>query len=91
MTNAGTIYLLHFARRYRHAGHYLGWTSNLKARVARHFAGHGSRLMQVVMAAGIEVEVARTWPGDRNEERRLKNRGGKSRLCPVCKKGAPLP
>jgi len=83
---AGIIYLLHFDTRYQHAGHYLGWTRNLSARVARHFRGHGSRLMQVVMEAGISVQVARTWEGDRNEERRLKKQGGRSRLCPVCLK-----
>ena len=29
----GTVYLLHFAVPYKHAAHYLGWTSNLPARI----------------------------------------------------------
>ncbi|MBB5085041.1 putative GIY-YIG superfamily endonuclease [Nonomuraea endophytica] len=30
----GTVYLLHFAQPYRHARHYLGWTTDLQARLA---------------------------------------------------------
>lgn len=84
----GTIYLLHFDRRYKHAGHYLGWTRDLAARVARHFEGHGSRLVRAVVLAGIGIQVARTWEGDRKEERRLKKQGGRARLCPVCREVA---
>jgi len=82
----GTIYLLHFARPFKHARHYLGWTQDLDARVARHFAGHGSRLMRAVSAAGIGVEIARVWDGDRNLERSLKRCGGRARICPICQK-----
>ena len=42
--------------------------------------------MQVVTEAGIGFTVARTWDdGDRGKERRLKNSGGASRYCPVCR------
>jgi hypothetical protein len=40
--------------------------------------------LQVVKAAGITWTLARTWPGDRNRERQLKNQGGASRRCPAC-------
>lgn len=80
----GTVYLLHFHRRYRHAGHYLGWTTDLPARLAEHESGHGARLLAVAHAAGITWELARTWPGDRHRERQLKNQGGASRRCPTC-------
>jgi hypothetical protein len=33
---------------------------------------------------GIGWQLARTWTGDRNRERQLKNQGGKSRMCPLC-------
>jgi predicted GIY-YIG superfamily endonuclease len=79
----GTIYLLCFSKPYKHAKHYLGWTSNLDARLAEHASGRGARLLEVVAAQGITWKLARTWEGDRNRERRLKQRG-KSRDCPIC-------
>ena len=80
----GTVYLLHFDRRYGHAGHYTGWTSDLTARLAEHAAGRGARLMTVVTAAGIGWHLARTWVGARSLERALKRQGGASRRCPMC-------
>ncbi len=80
----GTLYLLHFSHRYKHAGHYLGFTTDLQARLAEHDAGQGARLLQVAEAAGITWTLARTWQGDRRRERQLKNQGGASRRCPDC-------
>jgi predicted GIY-YIG superfamily endonuclease len=82
MTN--TVYLLHFDRPYRHARHYLGSTSDLRARLDQHRAGQGARLMAVVRAAGIDFELARTWTGGRTRERQLKRRHASPRLCPMC-------
>jgi hypothetical protein len=83
---AGTCYLLHFDRRFAHAGHYLGWAGpgRLAGRLAGHAAGRGARLLAVVADAGIGWTLARTWPGDRGRERALKRQGGASRRCPVC-------
>ncbi len=80
----GTLYLLHFSQPYRHARHYSGFATDLDARLADHQAGRGARLLQVAKAAGITWTLARTWPGDRTRERRLKNQGGASRRCPEC-------
>jgi predicted GIY-YIG superfamily endonuclease len=80
----GTVYLLHFDRPYKHARHYLGWADDLDKRLARHAAGQGARLLEVVSAEGIGWQLARTWPGDRNRERQIKNMGGASRRCPLC-------
>jgi len=55
------VYLLHFNTRYKHAGHYLGSTCDLAARLALHAAGRGARLLHVVQAAGITWRLARTW------------------------------
>lgn len=82
----GTIYLVHFAQRYRHARHYLGWAKSLPKRIKHHRSGTGARLLQVVNDQGIPWDVVRTWEGDRHRERQLKNQGGASRLCPVCRK-----
>ena len=83
-SDAGTIYLLHFAKPYKHAKHYLGWAQHLEARLEHHRAGTGARLMQVVTEAGIDWEVSRTWEGDRNLEAQLKRRKDSPRLCPIC-------
>lgn len=80
-----TVYLLHFSRRYQHAGHYIGVAHNLERRIDEHRRGRGARLMEVVSQAGIDFTVARTWTGDRVRERQLKKQGGASRLCPLCK------
>ena len=83
----GTIYLLHFDRPYKHARHYTGWTGSsesLTARLARHAAGDGARLLAVAHAAGITWQLARTWEGPRARERQLKRQGGASRHCPMC-------
>lgn len=81
----GTIYLLHFSRPYKHARHYIGYTQDMEQRMAAHASGRGARLIEVVSDNGITFEVARTWSGDRKEERRIKNMGGASRLCPMCR------
>jgi predicted GIY-YIG superfamily endonuclease len=81
---AGTVYLLHFDTRYKHAGHYVGFTFDLESRVADHLAGRGARLMEVIVDAGIGARLARTWSGSRRLERRIKNGKATPRLCPVC-------
>src|SRR5262245_26650704 len=76
-----SCYLIHFDRPYQHARHYLGFVDGgeeaLTARMERHAAGHGSRLLAVIQSAGIGWRLVRTWIGaTRSEERRLKRRGG---------------
>lgn len=84
MSRSGTIYLIHFETPYKHARHYLGWTTDLNARLVRHANGTGARLMEVITEAGISWQLARTWSGTRSRERRLKRQGGASRKCPLC-------
>src|SRR5262245_47856496 len=79
-----TIYLLHFDKPLKHAKHYIGLADDLDARLERHRAGHGARLMAVVSAAGIGWQLARTWQGDRKLERKLKRLHATPRLCPIC-------
>jgi len=70
----GTVYLIHLDQRYKHAGHSQHWTRDLTARIAEHLRGQGARLMEVIKDAGITWQVSRTWEGDRNLERAIKNR-----------------
>jgi hypothetical protein len=87
MTGHG-VYLICFDRPFKHAGHYLGWASNIAERVAEHkrTGRKCAKLLAAVNRAGITWEVVRTWPGlEKADERRLKNRGGSSRHCPRCK------
>jgi len=81
---ADTVYLIHFNQAFKHARHYLGFTTNLDQRITDHLCGQGARLMEVVTSAGIEWKLARTWSGDRKLERRLKNRKESRALCPLC-------
>lgn len=90
--HAGVIYLLHFDRPYKHARHYTvqQWTESpgsLKVRLDRHDQGGGARLLEIVHAAGITWQLARTWSGPRSRERQIKRQGGASRRCPLCRQG----
>lgn len=81
----GTVYLIHFDTPYRHAHHYLGYAErDVEQRLAQHRAGNGARLMEVIAAAGITWQLARTWIGDRALERKLKTRHDSPALCPIC-------
>jgi len=81
----GTVYLIHFDEPFKHARHYIGWSSRLEQRLEHHRNGTGSRLMAAVSAAGIGWSVVRTWSGTRELERRFHNRHGASGLCPTCR------
>lgn len=81
------VYLLHFDSPIspRHTTqHYIGWTDDLETRIDAHRAGRGARLCEVAHERGIGFRVARTWPGDRGLERKLKRWKMGPRLCPIC-------
>jgi predicted GIY-YIG superfamily endonuclease len=77
--------LIHFAKPYHHAQHYLGCTKNISLRMAKHEAGTGARLIQVIQAHGIRWEVVRQWVGGRELELKLKAFKNSRRLCPICR------
>lgn len=84
-----TVYLVHFARPFKHAKHYIGYTDlSLQERFKRHMSNaqlrRGSALLRAVIEAGIKFKVVRTWDGDREVEKRKKN-GHATRQCPVCR------
>jgi predicted GIY-YIG superfamily endonuclease len=83
-----SVYLLHFSVPYQHARHYLGITKGKTVfkRLRAHRMGQGANLTKVVTRAGVELILAAVWADvPRSEERRLKNRGGLSRICPICR------
>jgi predicted GIY-YIG superfamily endonuclease len=82
--DTGQVYLLHLDPAYLHARHYLGWTQDLEARLQAHREGRGARLMEVQKQAGGSFRLARTWPGDRDRERAIKDGHDAPRLCPEC-------
>jgi hypothetical protein len=82
--NTSRVYLLHFSKRYHHAGHYLGTAADVEVRNHQHGLAHGAKLMVAVRKAGITWHVARTWPGGRELERELKRRHNSPQLCPTC-------
>lgn len=85
------VYLIHFSKKYKHAGHYVGYTTDINARLAAHKKGNGARLMRVVTEAGIDWELVRVWEdGDQKFERSLKKKGNISRKCPICQENKRL-
>lgn len=79
------VYLIHFETKLHHAGHYLGFAEDIAARLARHKAGRGAKLLQILRDKKINFEVVRIWAGaDKKFERRLKISGHNNRLCPIC-------
>jgi len=88
-----TVYLIHFDEPIGdtdnprgQAQHYLGYADDLEARLERHRAGNGARLLEVCKERGITWRLVRTWSGDRKLERRLKNQKNSPKLCPICRK-----
>jgi hypothetical protein len=57
----GTVYVLHFEPAYKHARHYIGWTSDtdVTARLNVHLQGRGSPLVRAAVQAGVEVQSPR--------------------------------
>lgn len=86
----GTIYLIHFSAPTRDGRqHYLGWSSDVGKRFARHRAGNGAHQTRQAVAEGLKLTLAQTWRGTPLQERRIKQerrrvRRGFACLCPCC-------
>lgn len=82
-----SVYILHFDPPYKHARHYVGFSTQPLRRVAHHAKGTGARLPAVAMKAGCRMELGRVFTGkDRSFERELKLRryGPLEGLCGTC-------
>ncbi len=92
---AGCVYTLHFARPLgsaaQYAQHYTGFTTDLAARLAAHWAGGCDvRLVRAFRKAGIPFVVVSIEHGvTRARENQLKLASA-ARRCPVCRGPAML-
>jgi predicted GIY-YIG superfamily endonuclease len=91
------VYLIHIDKPIgteRHsAQHYIGYTENLIERLATHRKGGAgaAKLLAHAKLLGVKWQCVRTWFGaDRAFERRLKNAGHYSKLCPICQDEPPF-
>jgi hypothetical protein len=82
------VYLIHFNKPYKHAGHYLGKTRiGHRNRTSQHHVSPGP-LIKAAKENGSSFVVSRIWRNAAADyERRLKNRGGMTKNCPYCRKG----
>jgi hypothetical protein len=91
MARTTVVYLLHFKERIgdpsrprMHAQHYVGsyWR---ESRLTDHANGtSGVPIVTAFHAKGIPFVVARTVPGDKTLERRIKRYGHHAEHCPEC-------
>lgn len=83
---ASNVYLIHIEPAFKHAGHYIGYTTrdNVGERLAEHVAGRGAVLCRAAVGAGSTLTIARVWRGvPRKFEMKLKGRSARP-LCPIC-------
>lgn len=83
-----TVYLIHFDKPYKHARHYIGFTTQIADRMNTHVTAgtRSAKLMQVITAAGITWQIAKLWSDKtRAFERQLKKWHGAVKFCPLCK------
>lgn len=83
----GSVYVLHFSKPFKHANHYIGWTAGaVEDRVSAHQHGLGATLTREAVRAGITFTIAQVIPDVTREiERKMKNGGGSSRCCNICR------
>lgn len=80
------VYILKFAVPLGNARHsaqfYIGYAAHgrVHQRVQAHLEGRGAKITQAAVARGIVIEHVLTLPGDRGEERRLKNQKNTRRI-----------
>jgi predicted GIY-YIG superfamily endonuclease len=86
------VYVIHFRERIGGDGrngaqHYIGWASDIAARIEQHHRGQGAAIMAHVARSAIGFDVVAIFPGAaRDDERRMKKAGHHAeRRCPVCR------
>ena len=84
----GTVYLVHFSRKFHGKKHYLGFSTNVAERMKAHKAGRGTPLLGAAAKRGVNFRVVRQWhKKDGYFEQSLKRSHELKELCPVCSGG----
>lgn len=82
------VYLVHMDSPLAHARHYIGCTTDPKARLTRHAQGHGARILQAAYEAGIEWRLGALGTCTKKEMRRIERSGkdqhNAARFCEIC-------
>jgi hypothetical protein len=86
----GTVYLFHFSAPLGNlsnpraqARHYLGFTEDLDARIAKHLAGKGAKIVAAALKQGLVFEIYH-WPAPLATEKLIKRRKETHVFCPAC-------
>lgn len=84
----GYVYVLHFERPLAHAQHYVGCTTDLRARLVAHAQGRGGKIVAEASRQGIRFKLGAlgetTVAAMRRLERQTKNWHGAAPLCECC-------
>jgi predicted GIY-YIG superfamily endonuclease len=83
----GDAYVLHLVPRYKHAGHYSGFSKDLLARLAAHAGGRGARLMEVHAQAGGTFLIGRVEHGVTRDRETVFKESSAAKVCRICKGG----
>ena len=77
------VYILQFVPPFKHARYSVGYCDDdrLADRLTEHRSGHGATLVRRALEAGHSVQPVITLPGDRRDERRLKNQHNTPRIA----------
>jgi ribosomal protein S18 acetylase RimI-like enzyme/predicted GIY-YIG superfamily endonuclease len=88
MNRIGYVYVLHFEKTLAHSRHYVGCTSDPRARLCAHAQGRGARIVKAAAAAGIGFRLAALGcthhRGMRRIERQCKDWHNTAEFCPEC-------
>lgn len=87
----GYVYIIHTEKKYYHAHHYTGYTTNLAKRITAHHKNLGSKLIKVFNEKNINWQISRIFVNtDGLFESYLKNVVKKiRRFCPLCEGSDP--
>jgi predicted GIY-YIG superfamily endonuclease len=98
----GEVYLFHFnaplgnlANRRAQAQHYLGFSDDYEARIAKQLAGKGAKIVAAALKQGLIFEIYH-WPAPLATEKLIKRTKKTALYCPACaaaagRKPRPLP
>jgi predicted GIY-YIG superfamily endonuclease len=70
------LYILKIVPPMHHAQYYTGYCADdrFEERLAEHLDGRGATIIRRALEAGHQIQPVLTFPGNRTDERRLKNR-----------------